>query len=323
MALLDLVGPFKNMDFVWIHRTVEALIFITAGVILSVILTIVLRRFRHYSSRLVRDEGRVGILEREKQTQTISTLMKRVGLTAIWALTAALALKALGFDIGPVLAGAGVAGIAIGFAAQSILKDWINGLFLLTEGQIRVNDIIKIGELGGVVEQMSLRTIALRAYDGSLHVISNGTITTFSNLTLTFSYCVFDVHTDFGEDPLRMMDAMREVGQDLRADPAIGTAILEPLEIAGVDQFAETGVVIRARIKTEPGQQWSVRREFNRRLKKRCDELGIIIATARRSVRLFEKEEPIDALRRWTRDQPARAELKSIIREVLKEDEAK
>lgn len=321
MALTDLAEPFKYLNTVWVHRAVEALIYVTAGAILSVILTVVLRRFRSYSVRLVRDTGRVGMLEREKQTQTIATLMKRVGLTAIWALTFALALKPLGFDIGPVLAGAGVAGIAIGFAAQSILKDWINGLFLLTEGQIRVNDIIKIGELGGVVEQMSLRTIALRAYDGSLHVISNGTITTFSNLTLTFSYCVFDVSADFGEDPQRMMDAMREVEQELRSDPALGPAILEPLEIAGVDQFAETGVVVRARMKTEPGQQWPVRREFNRRLKKRCDELGIIIATARRAVRLFEKEEPLDALRRWTGDQPARAELKSIIREVLNENE--
>jgi small conductance mechanosensitive channel len=210
----------------------------------------------------------------------------------------------------PLLAGAGVAGIAIGFAAQSLLKDWISGFFLITEGQIRLNDVVRVGDLSGAVEKISLRTISLRAFDGALHIISNGSITSFSNLTMSYSFYVLEVSVDYRDDPDRMMALMREVDESLRADPAFMSLILEPLEIVGVDRFAEEGVSVKARIKTLPSKQWPVGREFQRRLKMRSDAAGVRIATARRSMRLLDGPEP----------GPSRDDLKEMLRQVIREE---
>lgn len=285
----DILSRFQNFDEL-LRMSLRASVYLIGAAVLTVLVSYTLRRFRNYSMQLARERASSAeIVEFEKQSRTIVTLAKRVIYSVIWILGIALALKQFEFDIGPLLAGAGVAGIAIGFAAQSLLKDWINGFFLLTEGQIRINDVIRIGEFSGAVEKMTLRTISLRDFDGSLHVVSNGSITSFSNRTLQFSYAVFDINVDYTDDPRRMMDLMLEVDQDLRSDPVLGPSIQEPLEIAGVDKFLEAGVTVRARIKTLPGHQWTVGREFNRRLKERCDEAGIQIATARRSVHVEKK----------------------------------
>ena len=319
MPLADVTSELRKMDD-YVVPAIRAAIYLGGAALLSILLSFVLRRFRKYSIQMARERSAVEVTEIEKQTRTVATLIKRVLYTVIWIVGIGLALREFNFDIGPLLAGAGVAGIAIGFAAQSILKDWINGLFLMTEGQIRINDVIRIGELSGAVEKMTLRTIALRSFDGSLHVISNGSITVFSNLTLLFSYYVFEINVDYSQDPRQMMDLMREVDADLRADPTFGPPILEPLEIVGVDKFIEAGVVVKARIKTVPGQQFAVGREFNQRLKKRCDEAGIIIATAQRAVQLFERDDPAAGLRRSTIDPMTRTELAGIIREVVRQE---
>lgn len=280
----DILSRFQNFDDL-LRMSFRAGVYLLGAALLTVLVSFLLRRFRRYSMQLARERATSAeVVEFEKQSRTIVTLAKRIIYGVIWIFGIALALKQFDFDIAPLLAGAGVAGIAVGFAAQSLLKDWINGFFLLTEGQIRIHDVIRIGEFSGAVEKMTLRTISLRDFDGSLHVISNGSIQSFSNRTLQFSYWVFEINVDYADDPRRMMDIMREVDQDLRGDPVLGPSIQEPLEIAGVDKFLEAGVVVKARIKTLPGQQWGVGREFNRRLKDRCDAVGIQIATARRSV---------------------------------------
>lgn len=291
--------------------------YLAGAALLTMILTFVLRRLRNYWLEIMRDRKGVAGIEMEKQTRTLVSLLRRVLVTLIWAVAIALALGQFGLNVAPLLATAGVAGIAIGFAAQSILKDWINGFFLLTEGQIRINDVIKIGEFAGAVEKMTLRTIALRGFDGSLHVIANGTIQSFSNRTLLFSYYVFEIGVDYSEDPTRMMALMRQVDQDLRDDPDFGSLILEPLEIVGVDRFIEAGAVVKARLKTLPSQQWLVGREFNRRLKLRCDSEGVTIATAQRAVQLFERGDPSGGARRLVFDPLARQEMMEMIREVI------
>ncbi|WP_321470950.1 mechanosensitive ion channel family protein [uncultured Paludibaculum sp.] len=242
------------------------------------------------SSDLVRERGGEVDLERAKQTNTVKTIARRVLFSMVWAFAILLALKReVGFEVGPLLAGAGVAGLAIGFAAQSVLKDWIGGFFLLTEGEIRIGDVVKIGDLSGSVEKLSLRTTVLRAYDGGVHVVANGSIQTFTNLTLSFSYAVFDVAVDYDEDPQRLMEVFREVGREMRSDEVFRRLIVADIEVAGVDRFTEQGVVVKARIKTQPSQQWAVGRELNLRLRARCAALGINIATAQRAVQLFEK----------------------------------
>ena len=319
MPLADMTSELRKMDD-YVVPAFRALIYLGGAALLSVFVSFILRRFRRYSMQMARERTAVEVSEIEKQTRTVATLIKRVLYTIIWVMGIGLALREFNFDIGPLLAGAGVAGIAIGFAAQSILKDWINGLFLMTEGQIRINDVIRIGEHAGAVEKMTLRTIALRSFDGALHVISNGSITAFSNLTLLFSYYVFEINVDYSQDPQQMMDLMREVDADLRGDPAFGPPVLEPLEIVGVDKFIEAGVVVKARIKTVPGRQFAVGREFNRRLKQRCDAAGVGIATAQRAVQLFERDDPAAGIRRAAVDPMTRTELAGIIREAVREE---
>jgi small conductance mechanosensitive channel len=318
-AVSDLFTQIRNLDDHLIH-VLHGVAYLAGAALLTMFTSALLRRFRNYWLDLMRERKGVEGIEMEKQTRTMASLLKRVIVTVIWAGAIALALGQFGLNVAPLLAGAGVAGIALGFAAQSILKDWINGFFLLTEGQIRINDVIRIGEYAGAVEKMTLRTISLRAFDGSLHVIANGTIQSFSNRTLLFSYYVFEVGVDYAEDPARMTSLMREVDEEMRADPAFGPFILEPLEIAGVDRFAEAGVIVKARLKTLPSQQWPVGREFNRRLKLRCDQAGLAIATAQRAVQLFERAEPAAAGRRAAFDPLARQEMKELIREVLREE---
>lgn len=295
--------------------------YLAGAAILTMILSAVVRRFRNYWLDVMRERKGAAGIEMEKQTRTMASLLRRVLVTLVWTVAIALALGQLGFNVAPLLATAGVAGIAIGFAAQSILKDWINGFFLLTEGQIRINDVLQIGEFTGAVEKMTLRTIALRGFDGSLHVIANGTIQSFSNRTLQFSYAVFEINVDYGEDPERMMALMRGVDEGMRADHDFGPQILEPIEVMGVDKFLEAGVVVKARLKTLPSQQWMVGREFNRRLKEACDREGVLIATAQRAVQLFERSDPAAGARRMVLDPLTRQEIRELVREALRQEQ--
>jgi moderate conductance mechanosensitive channel len=319
MTPSELILLAQNLDDHLI-RLLRGSAYLVGAALLTMIISSVLRRLRNYWLEVMRDRKGVAGIEMEKQTRTLASLLRRVLVTLIWAVAIALALGQFGLNVAPLLATAGVAGIAIGFAAQSVLKDWINGFFLLTEGQIRINDVIKVGEHVGAVEKITLRTIALRGFDGSLHVIANGTIQTFSNRTLLFSYYVLEIGVDYSEDPGRMMLIMRDVDQSLRDDPDFGLLILEPLEIVGLDRFIESGAVVKARLKTLPSQQWLVGREFNRRLKLRCDEEGVAIATAQRAVQLFERGDPSGGARRMAFDPLVRNELKELIREALQEE---
>lgn len=272
----------------FVPKAIHSLIYFVGAGVLHLLVGRVHHHFVFYLSQRMESRGSSGI-ELEKQARTSAAQVRRILVMMVWTLAILMALVEFGVNVGPLLAGAGVAGIAVGFAAQSILKDWINGFFLITDGQLRINDIVKIGEYSGVVENISLRTVSLRGFDGALQVISNGSIAGFSNLTYTFSHYVFEIYCDYGDDPDRMMAIMRRVDEDLRADAVFSPLILEPLEISGVDSFQEPGVVIKARIRTLPSKQWMVGREFNRRLKQLCDKEGVVIARAQRAVQLFEK----------------------------------
>jgi len=273
----------------WLLKAVRAGIYLAGAGVLTFLLTKLFARIGRLSTEIIRERGGTADAELEKQTTTIADIARRVLLTMVWILALVLALKEYGLDVGPILAGAGVAGLAIGFAAQSVLKDWINGFFLLAEGRIRISDVVKIGELSGVVEFLSLRTTVLRGYDGNVHVFSNGTIQNFTNLTLGHSYAVFDVAVEYDDDPQRLVEIFQQVGEELQADEEFGSKVLDKVEVAGVDRFTEQGVVVKARIKTQASQQWAVGREFNRRLRSLCAERGVAIATAQRAVQIFEK----------------------------------
>jgi small conductance mechanosensitive channel len=221
---------------------------------------------------------------RSSRSQTLLTIGRNVAFVLIWVTAGMIALSEIGVNLAPLLAGAGVIGLAVGFGSQQLVQDIITGFFILLEDTIAVGDVADLGGKVGVVEAVTLRIVRLRAYDGQVHTIPYSKISTISNLTKDFSYYVFDVGVAYKEDVDRVMAVMAEVGAQMQRERAYRRLIVEPLEIAGVDRFADSAVVIRARMKTRPLQQWTVGREYNRRLKKRFDELGIEIPFPQRTL---------------------------------------
>jgi moderate conductance mechanosensitive channel len=193
-------------------------------------------------------------------------------------------------DVTPVLTGAGIAGLAIGFGAQTLVRDVISGFFFILEDQVRVGDVAVVNGQGGFVEQLNLRTIVLRDYEGVVHVFPNGEIKSLANRTKDFSYYVIDLGMEYGEDPARVIQAVRDAAAGLMEDPVHKPNILEPLEVAGVDAFGESQVTIRVRIKTVPLKQWEVGRELRRRIYVTLRERNITIPFRQLTVHLDNPE---------------------------------
>lgn len=214
----------------------------------------------------------------EKQRlETLGRVFRYVANVLITAVTGMLVFTKLGISIAPILATAGVLGLAIGFGAQSLVKDYFSGLFLLLEDQIRQGDVIQAGGKAGLVEDITLRHMRLRDYDGNVHFVPNGHIDTVTNMTRDFAYAVIDVGVAYRENVDEVISIIREVGHELQADEKFGKLILEDVDIAGVDDWTDSAVVIRLRFKVVPIEQWTVRREFLRRLKIAFDAHGIEI----------------------------------------------
>lgn len=206
-----------------------------------------------------------------------------------------VALSALGIDITPLLAGAGVVGLAVGFGSQALVKDVITGFFILMEDQISVGDVVQVANRSGLVEAITIRTVRLRDQAGSVHTIPFGEITSVQNMTRDFSYYVFDISVAYREDTDRVVAVIRDIGAQMQTEDAWRDRILEPLEVLGVDSFGDSAVVIKARIKTRPIQQWNVGREFNRRMKKRFDAEGIEIPFPHRTIYIADGTPPAAA----------------------------
>lgn len=201
--------------------------------------------------------------ELEKQAATIAGILRKSAGVLIYAFAVMTSLRELGYDVRPLLAGAGVVGLAIGFGAQNLVRDVIGGFFLLIENQIRVNDVVVINETGGMVEEINLRTTVLRDAEGSVHVFPNGTITKLANKTQGFSYYVFTIPVAYSDNVATAVELMRESYGIVAADERFRTSILAPLEVFGVDQLGESHVTVKARLKTLPGKQWEIGREMN------------------------------------------------------------
>ena len=212
-----------------------------------------------------------------KRAETLSHVVRDVGRMAIMAVSALMILSELGLNLGPLLAAAGIGGLAIGFGAQNIVKDVLSGFFILLEDSIGVGDVVEIAGVGGLVEEVRLRTIRLRDLSGNVHVVPNGSVDKVKNMTKDYSYYLFDLGVAYREDVDEVMAVVQEIAEGLRADESFAADILEPLEMLGVDQFADSAVIIKCRIKTVPIKQWRVGREMNRRIKKTFDAKGIEI----------------------------------------------
>ena len=216
-------------------------------------------------------------VEYQKRTDTLKSVVRYLVSTVLFAVATMMILGQLGIEIGPILAAAGVVGLAVGFGAQNLVKDVLGGFFILLEDQIRVGDVVSIVGQSGLVEQISLRLVTLRDLAGNVHYIRNGNIDVVTNMTKEYSRYVFEVGVAYREDADEVMGVLAKIDEELRADPAFSDDIIAPLEILGVDAFADSAVIIKARTTTKPIQQWRIGREFNRRMKRRFDELGIEI----------------------------------------------
>jgi small conductance mechanosensitive channel len=222
-------------------------------------------------------ESEDGSDERRKRAETVAGTARRFISGLIWSAAALMALRELGVDITPILTGAGIIGLAVGFGAQTLVKDMISGLFMIAEDQVRIGDVVQINGIGGAVEAINLRTIVLRDVEGMVHIIANGEIRTLSNRSKEFAYYVIDLGVGYDDDTDRIVEVVRAAAAELMLDPAYAPSILEPLEVMGVDAFKPSEVTLRFRIKTLPLKQWDVGRELRRRLKKALDVQGIRI----------------------------------------------
>jgi small conductance mechanosensitive channel len=210
--------------------------------------------------------------------ETLARVFRNAAAIVIVLVAGMLVLGELGISVAPILATAGVAGIAIGFGAQSLIKDYFNGFFLLLDDQLRQGDVVEIAGKGGLVEEVTLRYVRLRDFEGHVHYVPNGEIKVVTNRTRGFAQAVIEVGIAYREDPDEAFAAMREVAAAMRAEPDWARRIAEPLEVIGVERWADSAVILRARLKVVPPlEQWNVRREFLKRLKRAFDERGIEI----------------------------------------------
>jgi len=268
----SLLGQFMDRSVDWISTSGLRIFFVLiAMAVLLAVLKRTLVRFR----RLY--EGTLPSPAQVKRADTLTHVVGDVARVVILAVGGMMMLSEIGVDLKPLLAAAGLGGLAIGFGGQSLVKDVISGFFILLEDSIRVGDVVEVAGVGGVVEEVKLRTITLRDLSGNVHIVPNGVIDKVKNMTKLYSFYLFEVGVAYREDVDEVMALLKSIAEELRADPGFADDILEPLEMLGVDQFADSAVIIKCRIKTLPVKQWRVGREMNRRIKKTFDAKGIEI----------------------------------------------
>ena len=215
--------------------------------------------------------------EAVKRAETLNRVFRHIVTVVISLMAFVAVLAEVGVSVAPILGAAGVVGLAVGFGAQSLVKDYVTGLLLLIENQIRQGDVVQLAEFSGTVEEVTLRYVRLRDYNGNVYFVPNGTISTVINMTRGFAYAVIDIGVGYRADLDQVMDVMRAVAAELRQDPAFSNRILQDLDIAGVQDWGDSAIMIRGRFQVVASQQWAVRREYLRRLKYAFDLHGIEI----------------------------------------------
>ena len=276
-SLVDWLAAVTALD--WVRSAVAVLIIGIAALMLwSLSDSIIEGTLRAQSRRLDNARKRSRLL-------TVTPLLQGTVRITIGVLALLLILAQLGLNIGPLLAGAGIIGLAVGFGAQSLIKDLLIGVTLLLEDAASVGDVIDVGGRIGEVEAMGIRMLRLRDLDGTVHLVPYSEIATISNLTKDFAYVLLDVRVAYRENVDQVIDALIAIAQDLRDDQDFGPVILEDLEVMGVNALGEAGVDVRIRLKTLPLERWHVGREFRRRIKARFDEDGIEIPYPHRVIR--------------------------------------
>jgi len=269
---VDIVGLLKTP----VGKSVadSAVSIIATLVIALVIWELVSSAFERFLS----ETGTNGeLVERSARARTLLPLLRNFILVVLSTTVVLTVLSEVGVNIAPLLAGAGVIGLAIGFGAQTLMKDIITGAFILFENTIAVGDVVELGSHSGRVEKITIRSIQLRDFAGNVHTIPFSSVDTVTNKTKDYSFAVFEVGVGYGENTDEVTAVLQGIGAEMQEDAELSPLILEPLEVVGVDQFGDSAVVIKARLKVQPIKQWALGREFNRRMKIKFDKLGIEI----------------------------------------------
>ena len=293
---MDLIAKFVeqvNWETLMFSTLRVLAILVAAWIGLKIIRRVMRNMEQHLIDRAQKDP--MAPMEQQKRVETLVRLVRQAVIIVVWVMVLLVLLREFGVDIAPILASAGIVGLAVGFGAQNLVRDVISGFFMILENQVRVGDVAIVNGTGGLVEKINFRTIVLRDLAGVVHVFPNGTINTMANLTTEWSAYVFDIGVAYKEDVDRVMELMRQVGKELREDETFGPMMVDDVEVFGVDNFADSAVIIKGRLKTKPIKQWDVGREYRRRLKYRFDAEGIEIPFPHRSLYFGEASKPIAA----------------------------
>lgn len=232
-------------------------------------------------------------LEIEKRLNTLMGIVRKTVSVIIWSIFIMIFLQKININIAPILAGAGIVGLAVGFGAQELVRDLITGFFILLEDQIRTGDVAVINGTSGTIEKLELRTITVRDLSGVVHIFQNGKINTISNMTKGWSAFVLEMGVAYKEDLTKVMQLMQEVADNMKEDEKYKPHMLDTMEIFGLDSFGDSALNIKGRIRTKPAQQWSIGREYRRRLKEVFDKNNIEIPFPHQTIYWGEEIEPL------------------------------
>jgi small conductance mechanosensitive channel len=288
-----LFAEFLQNAASWLINDLPALLIITVVflILFKTIKYIVKGFSKVLHTRSSRDE--VEKSERDKRIKTLTNIISTILKIVLVFLFVVIILEKLGVSIGPILASAGILGLAIGFGAQELVRDMISGFFILLENQIRIGDAVELNGIWGIVEAIELRTITLRDMSGVVHIFQNGKLSSLSNMSKDWSAIIVNVGVAYKEKYDNVTEVIETVGEEMYKNSRFKNIMIKPLEISGLDQFADSSIVIRVIIKTKPGMQWEAGRDFRRRIKEAFDAANIEIPFPHRTVYWGEKIDPL------------------------------
>ncbi len=290
------VGKYLK-DFIDAIVAMAPRVALTIGIffIIHIILVSAGVRLEEYLVKSTQKKGGLAI-ESEKRIRTLAKILRKVAVFLLWGIAGTIVLNQVGIDIKPIITAAGVLGLAVSFGAQNLVRDVISGVFMLLENQLRVGDVVSINGTPGAVEQINLRTIVLRDPAGVVHIFPNGTINSISNMTMDWSSALMDIGVAYRTNLDQAIEVMRKTAEAMRQEPQFKDLILASLEVFGVDKFGDSEITFKVRLKTRPGEQWNVARQYRLRLKKAFDEAGIEIPFPHRSIYFGDASKPIQVL---------------------------
>lgn len=291
---LEFWKQFLSFSTHWLLTVLPSILFlILLLVIVLRITSSLVNNLKHVLIKRMAYRSEEPDLEVEKRLNTLMGILRKTTRIIIWSIFGMIFLGKFNINIAPILTGAGIVGLAVGFGAQELVRDFISGFFILLEDGIRTGDVVTLNGTSGKVERIELRTIALRDSSGVVHIFQNGKINTISNMTKGWSAMVFNIGVAYKENLTEVMQLMQEVGDGMFADEDYKQKMLDTIEISGLNNFGDSSMDIRARIRTKPGQQWGIGREYRKRLKETFDAHNIEIPFPHQTIYWGEEMDPL------------------------------